>query len=302
MKRRLFAFGCSYTFFMWPTWADLLSVDYDYYENWAWVGIGNRAIAERIAEAHAKHNFTKDDTVIVQWSTTLRHDWHNEISVNSEAGWQTNGNVFSPKNIKFYDESWYRKFFSERSWVMHTLNHVLLIQGLLDSIGCTWRMTSIGDIRSLGTDLDQDLWNYERVSADSNELSGDYVLWNRYPEFKSYSKTIWEDRKDCWIDPIMPYSSSHDELYWWFRAKQDKQAWKEGHPSPLQHQLWLNDLLRPSLELSTAPQEQQAIIDKCILLKSNTEFMDCLHFEKFLQNKQHKLFDAITWPNIKKGF
>lgn len=302
MKSRLFTFGCSYTFFMWPTWSDLLSVEYDYYENWAWVGIGNRAIAERVAEAHAKHNFTKDDTVIVQWSTTLRHDWHNEIPINGEAGWQTNGNVFSPKNIKFYDESWYRKFFSERSWVMHTLNYVLLIQGLLDSVGCTWRMTSIGDIRNLGTDLDKDLWNYERVSADFNELSSDYVLWNRYPEFKNYSKPIWEDRGNCWIDPIMPYSSKYDNLYWWFQAKQDKAAWKEGHPSPLQHQRWLNDLLRPSLKLNEVPQQQQAIIDKCISLKSNTEFMDCLHFEKFLQNKQHKLFDTIDWPNFKKGF
>lgn len=302
MKHRLFVFGCSYTFFMWPTWADLLSVEYDYYENWAWVGIGNRAIAERVAEAHAKHNFTKDDTVIVQWSTTLRHDWHNEHAVNSESGWQTNGNVFSPKNIKFYDESWYRKFFSERSWVMHTLNHVLLIQGLLDSIGCTWRMTSIGDIRNLGTDLDRDLWNYERVSVNPTELSNDYVLWNRYPEFKSYGKTIWEDRINCWIEPIMPHASKHDDLYWWFQAKQDKQAWKEGHPSPLQHQKWLNELLRPSLGLSTVSQQQQIIVDKCMLLKSNAEFMDCLHFEKFLQNKQQKLFEGIAWPNIKKGF
>lgn len=302
MKRRLFTFGCSYTFFMWPTWSDLLSVEYDYYENWAWVGLGNRAIAERVAEAHAKHNFTEHDTIIVQWSTTLRYDWHNEVPINSEAGWQTNGNAFSPKNIKFYNESWYRNFYSERSWVMHTLNHILLTQGLLDSIGCTWKMTSIGDIRNLGTDLDQDLWNYERVSARPDEISSDYVLWNRYPEFKSYSKPIWEDRATVWIEPIMPYSSKHDDLYWWFQAKQDKEAWKEGHPSPLQHQKWLNDLLRPSLNLTGVPQKQQAIVDKCIALKSDAEFMDCLRFEKFLQSKEHTLFDTITWPNIKKGF
>jgi len=302
MTHRLFVFGCSYTFFMWPTWADLLSVEYDYYENWGWVGIGNRAIAERVAEAHAKHTFTENDTIIVQWSTTLRYDWHNEQAINSEPGWQTNGNAFSPKNIKFYDEAWYRKFFSERSWVMHTLNHILMIQGLLESIGCTWRMTSIGDIRNLGTDLDRDLWNYERVSANTKELSSDFVLWNRYPEFKSYNKLIWEDRAEAWIDPLMPYSSEHDDMYWWFQAKHDKEAWKEGHPSPLQHQLWLNDLLRPSLGLTKVPKEQQAIIDKCVALKSNVEFMDCLHFEKFLQSKQHKLFDTINWPNNKQGF
>lgn len=302
MKRRLFAFGCSYTYFMWPTWADLLSVEYDYYENWGWVGIGNRAIAERVAEAHATHNFTSDDTIIVQWSTPLRYDWHNDKPINSEAGWQTNGNAFSPKNIKFYDNQWYQRFFSEKSWVMHTLNHILLTQGLLESIGCTWRMTSIGDIRQLGTDLDKDLWNYERVSLNASETLDDFILWNRYPEFKNYNESIWETYKENWIGPIMPYSSKHDELYWWFKASHDKEPWKEGHPSPIQHQKWVNDLLRPSLNLLDIPAKQQKIIDRCIELKSNPEFMDCLHFEKFLQNKNQSLFDTIIWPNNKKGF
>lgn len=302
MKRRLFVFGCSYTFFMWPTWADLLSVEYDYYENWGWVGIGNRAIAERLAEAHAKHTFTEHDTIIVQWSTTLRHDWHNETPINSGAGWQTNGNAFSPKNVKFYNDDWYKKFFSEKSWVMHTLNHILLAQGLLASIGCTWRMTSIGDIRQLGTDLDKDLWNYERVSLKPTEKLNEFLLWERYPEFKNYDKSIWQDYSDKWIDPIMPYSTKYDELYWWFQAKQDVTAWKEGHPSPLQHQKWLNELLRKSLGVTTVPAEQQSIIDKCVDLKSDPKFMDCLYFEKFLQDRTHTLFDTINWPNIKQGF
>jgi hypothetical protein len=287
---------------MWPTWADLLSVEYDYYENWGWVGIGNRAIAERISEAHAKHNFQDNDTIIVQWSTPLRYDWHNEQAINSEPGWQTNGNAFSPKNIKFYDEIWYRRFFSERSWVMHTLNYISLVQGLLTSFNCTWRMTSIGDIRKLGTDLDQDLWNYERVSLKSTEREKNFILWDRYPEFKNYDKIIWKNYEDKWIDPIMPYSSTYDDLYWWFQAKHDKKPWKEGHPSPPQHQKWLNERLRPSLGLSDILSSQQKIIDICNELKSREEFMDCLHFEKFLQNKKQKLFDVLSWPNIKQGF
>ena len=40
-----------------------------YYENWGFPGLGNRAIAERVAECHIKNNITKDDTVLVQWST-----------------------------------------------------------------------------------------------------------------------------------------------------------------------------------------------------------------------------------------
>lgn len=31
---RLFTFGCSFTKFFWPTWADILGQEFDYYENW----------------------------------------------------------------------------------------------------------------------------------------------------------------------------------------------------------------------------------------------------------------------------
>ena len=30
---RLFAFGCSLTFYWWPTWADILVREFDHFEN-----------------------------------------------------------------------------------------------------------------------------------------------------------------------------------------------------------------------------------------------------------------------------
>lgn len=302
MTNRLFVFGCSYTYYSWPTWAALLSTEYDYYENWGWVGLGNRAIAERVAEAHALHNFNENDTVIVQWTTTLRHDWHNRIPINGSPGWQTNGNVFSPNNYKFYDRLWYDRFFSEESWVMHTLNHIILTQGLLASTNCKWKMTGLGDIRKLGTDLEQDTWNYERVTQSSKETTADSVLDARYPHFKNKSNTIWNGQYDCWIEPIMPTATKYDELYWWFQAAHDKEPWKEGHPSPLQHQKWLNEQLRPALGHAAPPSIQQEIIDEAINLKRRTEFMDCLKFEKFLLDKNSGIFKQLQWPPIKQGY
>ena len=62
--KRFFAFGCSYTSYGWPTWANLLSLNFDEYHNWALAGLGNRAIAERVAEANARYKFDKDDLVV----------------------------------------------------------------------------------------------------------------------------------------------------------------------------------------------------------------------------------------------
>ena len=66
--KRLFTFGCSFTSYLWPTWADILGLEFTSANNWGHSGLGNRAIAERVAEAHAHFNFTKDDVIIVQWT------------------------------------------------------------------------------------------------------------------------------------------------------------------------------------------------------------------------------------------
>ena len=45
--RRLFTFGCSFTYFYWPTHADLLGEQFDELPIGDY-GLGNRAICERL--------------------------------------------------------------------------------------------------------------------------------------------------------------------------------------------------------------------------------------------------------------
>lgn len=85
--RRMFTYGCSYTKYYYPTWADILLKDRDGY-NCGKIGSGNQLIANRIWETHAQKNFTKDDTIIIMWSNFFREDRYNKD------GWQTKGNIF----------------------------------------------------------------------------------------------------------------------------------------------------------------------------------------------------------------
>ena len=111
-KRRLFTFGCSYTSYAWPSWANFLSLEFDFFENWGLAGIGNRAIAERVAECNARHHFTKDDTIIVQWTSHIRNDYYlNTESEGSPRGWKTRGSIFNYINGKVYDRRWVNTFF-----------------------------------------------------------------------------------------------------------------------------------------------------------------------------------------------
>ena len=36
---RLFTFGCSFTNYAWPTWADFLGLEFEHFENWGVSGV-----------------------------------------------------------------------------------------------------------------------------------------------------------------------------------------------------------------------------------------------------------------------
>lgn len=78
MRKRFFAFGCSFTKWNWPTWADILSKHYQNlgYQtvNGGVAGIGNAGIVARMHIANAKYKFTEDDIIAVLWSTMDRED------------------------------------------------------------------------------------------------------------------------------------------------------------------------------------------------------------------------------------
>ena len=72
--KRLYTFGCSFTNYKWPTWADILSKEFEYFENWGRPGAGNSYITNAVVEASIKNKFTKDDTIMIMWSSMTRED------------------------------------------------------------------------------------------------------------------------------------------------------------------------------------------------------------------------------------
>jgi len=74
--QRFFAFGCSFTNYIWPTWADLISNNFTEgsYYNYGKQGVGNQYIFNAVMQADQIHKFNENDLVIVQWSSTLRED------------------------------------------------------------------------------------------------------------------------------------------------------------------------------------------------------------------------------------
>jgi len=296
-SKRVFTFGCSYTKYTYPTWADFLQLDFDRLENWGMAGIGCRAIAERVAECHARNLISKDDIVIVQWTTHLRHDFYTPTPLlGRKASWKTYGSVFSVDNQPLYDKKWLETFFFEAAYIMHCLNHILMTQLMLESIGCEWYMTSIGDWRKLSSDLDLCTAAWEK-RIDVEEFS----IENNFKEFKFYLKPIWEDRAEHWLKPIALEALDNPNHWFWFNEP-GKEPWREQHPSPMQYSIWLNKYLRPKLGLGDPPAEQQLWIDQIDRLKIKYKD-DRFKIEEAFNNEQDKLdYWPDFWPTLPRGF
>lgn len=137
--RRLFTFGCSFTSYEWPTWADILGREFDYFENWGRRGSGNQFICNSIAEADARNNFTKDDTIVIMWSSMMREDRY------IEGGWVTPGN-FGGEGASIYGKDFHKNFLDYRGCYVRDLASMHLVDNLLKYKECQHYYLSMVDI------------------------------------------------------------------------------------------------------------------------------------------------------------
>lgn len=129
--KRFFTFGCSYTGYMWPTWADIVSKELPNAEfyNFGLSGAGNTLISYRIAETNNRYKFTDTDLVMVLFTSYTREDrWV------TDSGWLTGGNIF---NNRIYPEPWVREFADERGYLIRDAAVIDMTVKYLDSVPAT---------------------------------------------------------------------------------------------------------------------------------------------------------------------
>lgn len=116
--KRFFAFGCSWTHFVWPTWARIIADDLAIpFENWGVTGAGNQVIQSRLVECDLRNNLTDSDLVIVEWTSWSREDRY------LDGQWKCGGNIF---NTRYFDDDFVKKYWSwendviRNSTIIHT--------------------------------------------------------------------------------------------------------------------------------------------------------------------------------------
>lgn len=127
--KRFFVFGCSFTWYHWPTWANILHFDMPQskFYNLAKPGGGNSFIYSQIIAANQKYKFTSDDLVAVMWSTHGREDRY----VNH--CWETPGNIWTQN---YYDEKFLKKYSCLKGYLVRDLSIFQGTKIILNALPC----------------------------------------------------------------------------------------------------------------------------------------------------------------------
>lgn len=257
--KRVFAFGCSFTQFMWPTWADIISHEFknaEYY-NFGLPGIGNLAIAARVSEAQVRYNFTEHDLVMILWSTFLREDrW-------LRGTWVRTGNVFNPAG--FYDDNFIKNYTDICGYLIRDGAIISLTEQMLKTSPChSFMMKSVPLDYLEKNDLDV---------FEQEKLQQIYDLYNKI--FERMPISLYEFLKKKYNILEWPQSI---EYYW----DDLKRMHRDSHPLPIDACEYIHNHV---LELSPSTLEyslQNTI--KLQMLKSKKEIINEFSHQEKQQN------------------
>lgn len=134
--KRLFTFGCSFTNYVWPTWADILADQFEQAENWGQAGASNHFIANSLVECHLRRQISHNDVVAIMWTHCERLDSYKQKT------WLTPGNAH---NQTVYPKAMIDQY-DTRGFYIRDLALMYMINQLVDSLGCEFYQFSMLDM------------------------------------------------------------------------------------------------------------------------------------------------------------
>ena len=248
MKSRIFTFGCSFTEYVWPTWADIILYKNIGY-NLGVIGGGFDMILYRLLEADRKFKFTKNDNIIIIFTTPLRWDI---LRGDTELTWECKGQV-TTSEYKEYEN----KFYTLDGLLYKSFYNIFLIVDFLNKRNLNFLIGSINNVfenydnhfeySKLNTEI-LDLIDYVKNIAELKLLDFHSFLYNSQSKFNK----SWKVTKK-WADGMLDY-----------------------HPRPEEHLEWVNKVLLKHLNIDVKINEEDIAsiendIDGLKLLKDSSE-------------------------------
>jgi hypothetical protein len=312
---RLFTFGCSFTQYLWPTWANIIGREFEFFENWGQAGLGNQFIFNSVVECNLQHTLTPNDTVIIMWSDVARDDRY----VNRN--WQSVEQSLSREDHKKYFKEFIEKFADIRGYYIRDLATIWATHQILKSINCRYIFLSMTSLNKPPSRL--------KESADYHDLLEKYqsvlslirpsvhqVMYNQawtslrpkpiiINHTQSKERVINKEWKQFYPKikdstwPAIPNYADFSKLpkdlqkecvdFGWDEGKLTKQASKsvdtkinlshDFHPTPIEHLGYL-DRIVPEITISDSTKNWVAELES--RMKLGQPFYDELFFDEQL--------------------
>ena len=226
---RIFAFGCSFTSYVWPTWADILIKDFKdngkQGYNFGQSGSGNLFIFIKLMEAIKKYEINENDLVLICWTSLQREDRF----VNGN--WVTPGSIYSQK---IYNDKFIEKWCDIEHFVYRDCALMLGAKLALTNIGCKYVNFSMSKLKQM------DSAKVESLFKETNDV------------IDFYGSSIETD-----LIPMMEYLDLVDRTPSAFERRKIKTYWGninevnvEWHPTPSEHLKYLKSNILPFINMS----------------------------------------------------
>jgi hypothetical protein len=226
--KRFFAFGCSFTKYHWPTWANILHFDIpdSQYYNFGKAGGGNSYIYAQFIAANQKYKFNEDDLIAILWSTHGREDRY----LNN--GWMCPGNIWTQT---VYSDEYVKEYADIKGYLVRDL---ATFQGS-KYIFQQWKCDVL-NMYSVPVNYDRKYFTHE-FNCDG--------LFSLYDELISEMKDTLHDTVSNghggWV-------SGHKYIWPGIKTKDPSNMFGDYHPNPAQY---LKFLLNKGFDISEQTQK-----------------------------------------------
>lgn len=285
--KRLFTFGCSFTHYHWPTWADILGREYDYFENWGLIGAGNQFIFNSLVECLVKNNLTKNDQIIIMWSNITREDRY----VNNQ--WITPGNIFTQSE---YSKEFVKKYADEKGYLLRDLALIHAARKMLEQYSVPYIFTSmvpidnstqyeISPIKNVTEILDAYKETIKIIRPSVYEIVFNFDWWSRSfmpdtemkylkKKYNQLSGASWPDLQDYLLNNVKHVKESIlDEIknHQGIIGEIHRLSRSDLHPNPIEHLEYVDKVLT---EFVISNQTKQWVNEINLRLESKTDISD----------------------------
>lgn len=163
--KRFFTFGCSFTNFVWPTWADIVANEMPNtkFYNFGLSGAGNPMISARVVEAHKRFQFDENDLVMVMFTSFYREDRY------ANGNWLPRGNVY---NSDIYSKDFLQKYADPAGYLLRDFALIELVYNFLKNLPCKSMMF-------LSADANEDL-AFGKLIFDNTDHDTNMSIVNLY--------------------------------------------------------------------------------------------------------------------------